>query len=146
MLEIGPKNNSIEFKLEVENTTLDKISSRLVIEVNGEVTLIPLQIDNNGVVKGNIPLGKNWDDKIGSLKLEVINESNYFVPFEKKVLFSNPQLKQPIIKEFKTTPTPTHKPTHIPIVSKVIKENKVVIPSKNLLDLNKEINNFFKLK
>jgi hypothetical protein len=144
MLKIGPKNNNIEFKLEVENTTLDKISSRLVVEVNGEVSLIPLQIDKNGVVKGNIPLNKTWDEKVGNLKLEVINESNYFIPFEKVVLFSNPQPKQPVIKEFKTTETPNETP--IKQTSKVIKENKLFIPSQNLLDLNKEINNFFKSK
>jgi hypothetical protein len=112
--------------------------------VNGEVSLIPLKIDKNGVVKGNIPLGKNWDDKVGNLKLEVINESNYFVPFEKVVLFSNPQPKQPIIKEFKTTKTPSK--NLVNQTSKVIKENKLFIPNQNLLDLNKEINNFFKSK
>jgi hypothetical protein len=124
MLKIGLNNNSIEFKVEVENTTFDKVKPRLVIEVNNDITIIPLKINKEGIVKGDINLKENWSNKEGNIKLEIINENNYFVPFEKKVFFNHvPPTPRPIIKEVKN-----------------------LFTIDNSLDFNNEINNFFKGK
>jgi hypothetical protein len=152
MLEIGPRNNTIEFHLEVENTTLDKISSRLVVEVNNNITLIPLEINAEGVVSGDIELNESWNGKKGNLKLEIINENNYFSPFEKEVVF---KLPKGFRSSAQTQPLPPiEKPTLYPEIDysaqlenqSLIKESKTIFRNLDLMDLNSEIDNFFKVK
>lgn len=160
MLRIGPNNNSIEFQIEIENTTFDKIQPRLVVEVSGNSILIPLKVDKNGIVKGDIPLKENWNDKEGKLKLEIINESNYFVPFEQDILFEgiNPTPKT-IVKEAKTiskTPKVTAIPTLNLVESQIkvnkeeteslIKETKEFLKVESSIEINSKIKDFFKDK
>jgi hypothetical protein len=150
MLKITPKNNIIEFQLEVENASLDNTSTRLVVEVEGKHTIIPLQVDSLGKCQGEIPLQENWNGKEGNIKLEVIAESTYFTPFEKTVLFSDLKLtpsavvkkakiveKQEITQPEKTTPKSTP-----------LKENAITF--KSILNeddsMEDEIKNFFKVK
>lgn len=143
MLEIGSKNNILEFKLEVENTTMDQITSRLIVEVDDNITLIPLYTAFDGMVKGSIPLKEEWEGKGGYIKLEVINENNYFIPFEKPVVFRNIESSiKTSVKSVKTQPQPTPTPK---VYSKPILETKKTTPSKSSKeDLSSEIKNFFK--
>jgi hypothetical protein len=87
MLQITPLNNTIEFKLQVENASIKDTSTRLIIELKDDNLIVPLSIDKYGNCKGIIPLNENWDGKKGNIKIEVITEGNYFQPFEKNVIF-----------------------------------------------------------
>ena len=145
MLEISPKNNTIEFKLEVENTTFNQVESRLVVEVDNNITLIPLTVDKNGVVKGDISLDEKWNGRQGNLKLEIINENNYFTPFKKEVIFSVPVTPKVTLKEVKI-PTKINLKELRKEHQDLIKESKTTLSTKDLLDLNSEIDNFFKVK
>jgi len=87
MLQITPLNNTIEFKLQVENASIKDTSTRLIIELKDDNLIVPLSIDEYGNCKGIIPLNENWDGKKGNIKIEVITEGNYFKPFEKNVIF-----------------------------------------------------------
>lgn len=143
MLEISPKNNTIEFQLEVENTTIDQVSSRLVVEVDNDAILIPLNTSYDGVVNGKIALKEEWEGKIGRLKLEVINENNYFVPFEKTVYFKNiPQTTKTPVREVKSTPQPSF--TSKPVAKPITEHKKSPVTKNKTEDLSSEIQNFFK--
>ena len=143
MLEISPKNNTIEFQLEVENTTIDQVTSRLVVEVDNNAVLIPLNTSYDGVVNGKIALKEEWEGKIGRLKLEVINENNYFVPFEKTVFFRNiPQTIKAPVREVKSTPQPSFKPK--PVAKPITEHKKSPVTKNKTEDLSSEIQNFFK--
>lgn len=137
MLKLGTENNAIEFKIEVENTTLDKVNPRLVVEVNNTSTILPLKVDSNGVVKANIPLEESWEGKKGNLKLEIINESNYFVPFEKEVEFSGiVHAPKAVVTEVKTISKPA--------VARVKTTSKIETPTDNTLLLKKEAEKLIK--
>lgn len=158
MLKITPNNNNIEFQLEVENTTFNKISPRLIVEVGGKTSIIPLKVSSDGVVKGVIELNESWNEKEGKIKLEIINESNYFIPFEKEVYFSDIKEKpKTTIKEVKTLeskPTikvnPTISFTKLEVaeskkeLKNPIKDNKYKFSSLVECTLKEEIQKFFK--
>lgn len=145
MLEISPKNNTIELQLEVENTTIDQVSSRLIVEVDDNMVLIPLNTSYDGVVNGKIPLKEEWEGKIGRLKLEVINENNYFVPFEKTVFFTNiPQITKSPVKEVRSVQPVQPAPRPKPIAKPIIEHKKSPAPKNKPEDLRSEIQNFFK--
>ena len=157
MLEIRPNNNFIEFQLEVENTTLDKVTPRLVVEINNTINIIPLTVNENGIVKGDILLKEEWDNQEGKIKLEIINESNYFIPFESKVRFFDIKTsKTDLIKEVKIKSKPTIKflksqsSQTLKISDELISESKELLNQKESItpplspNLTNDIKNFFK--
>ena len=157
MLKITPQNNSIEFQLKVENASLQKTSTRLIVEVNNTNTIIPLLIDKDGTCKGDIPLNESWDGKKGKIKIEVIAEGSYFEPFNKEVEFENiPKTPKASIQEIKLQKSATKSSTGYK-EPKII--NKTVIPTRTKIEESKnfitktekdrivsEIVDFFKAK
>ena len=157
MLKITPQNNSIEFQLKVENASLQKTSTRLIVEVNNTNTIIPLLIDKDGTCKGDIPLNESWDGKKGKIKIEVIAEGSYFEPFNKEVEFENiPKTPKASIQEIKLQKSTTISSTGYK-ETKII--NKTVIPTRTKIEESKnfitktekdrivsEIVDFFKAK
>ena len=157
MLKITPQNNSIEFQLKVENASLQKTSTRLIVEVNNTNTIIPLLIDKDGTCKGDIPLNESWDGKKGKIKIEVIAEGSYFEPFNKEVEFENiPKTPKASIQEIKLQKSTTKSSTGYK-EPKII--NKTVIPTRTKIEESKnfitktekdrivsEIVDFFKAK
>ena len=140
MLKITPQNNSIEFQLKVENASLQKTSTRLIVEVNNTNTIIPLLIDKDGLCKGDIPLNESWDGKKGKIKIEVIAEGSYFEPFNKEVEFEKiPKTPKASIQEITLQKPVTKSNTGYKepkITTKTTPTNKVV-PIKTKLDESK---------
>lgn len=163
MLKITPQNNSIEFQLKVENASLQKTSTRLIVEVNNTNTIIPLLIDKDGTCKGDIPLNEAWDGKKGKIKIEVIAEGSYFEPFNKEVEFEKiPKTPKASIQEIKLQKSTTKSSTGYKepkIINKTSSTNKTVIPTRTKIEESKnfitksekdrivsEIVDFFKAK
>lgn len=136
MLKITPKNNLLEFKLQISNASINKTKARLVVEVQDMAsTMIDLDIDQEGKCTCEIPLQENWNRKQGKVKLEVIAENTYFAPYEKEVFFVNENKKPKVsITESKNIQKPTIKEeVYIP----------KIVESKEDLELMNEIQKFF---
>jgi hypothetical protein len=104
MLKITPKNNIIEFQIELENSTINETSTRLIVKVGDDSDIVPLSLDSNGNVKGEIPLKENWEGKRGNIIIEVITSDVYFSPFEQEVIFEDiPKSPKATIKEITLT-------------------------------------------
>lgn len=121
MLKITPKNNIIEFQIELENSTINETSTRLIVKVGDDSDIVPLSLDSSGNVKGEIPLKEDWEGKRGNIIIEVITSDVYFSPFEQEVIFEDiPKSPKATIKEITLT---SKKPT-------IKEENKIKINQK----------------
>lgn len=128
MLKITPKNNIIEFQIELENSTINETSTRLIVKVGDDSDIVPLSLDSNGNVKGEIPLKENWDGKRGNIIIEVITSDVYFSPFEQEVIFEDiPKSPKATIKEITlTSKKPTIKEESKIKINQKIEEKEVV--------------------
>lgn len=128
MLKITPKNNIIEFQIELENSTINETSTRLIVKVGDDSDIVPLSLDSNGNVKGEIPLKENWDGKRGNIIIEVITSDVYFSPFEQEVIFEDiPKSPKATIKEITlTSKKPTIKEESKVKINQKIEEKEVV--------------------
>ena len=143
MLKITPKNNLIEFKLQISNTSIKNTKARLIVEVQDAAsTMIDVEIDGDGKCLCEIPLQENWDRKQGKVKLEVIADNMYFTPYEKEVFFIS-EVKKPKV---------TLAENKIVKKKETIKESVEVVSipkiveTKEEIDLAKEIKEFFSEK
>lgn len=127
MLKVTPRNNLIEFTLEVTNAKPEETQARLVVEVAGEASIITLDAPIQNRYKGSIPLKEAWDGKRGKVKLEVIARDTMFVPYEKDVVFDVPFAESNPIQQMAQR-----------------QETRVPTRVKSAFALQEEINDFFK--
>lgn len=147
------KAELFECDIEIKGTSLSRSSARLVIETNEYSLLFNGNIDENG--KCEIPIKKLKglvDENIsGTIRLEVIAEDTYFIPWEsdfqvqasKKVTVEvkSQQPTKPLVKE--STVSVSNVKNHTPSVNNIItkEEERHVLSILKLLvreDINKK--------
>ena len=158
MLVINPNNNQIEFQLTLENAEYSEATVRLVVEVNDTITVVPLDIADGGICKGELPLHENWDNTQGKVTVEVIAKNTHFIPFTREVLFEGLEVLKPALLEVsidveEDLPTrrvvDARKKSIKNLPTKSVNENKAVKKStvkKATPALTSEIRDFFKIK
>lgn len=129
------KNELFEAKIELEGASLTETSARLLVETNKWDLIFQGQIDNSGNV--SIPIKKLksifTEDVRGMLKLEIVADDTFFVPWEDE--FSLSRSKSVVVSEVKnknkevikeSTPKVSVKQTHQrPTNTNKIEEKKV---------------------
>lgn len=95
------KNELFEAKIELEGASLTETSARLLVETNKWDLIFQGQIDNSGNV--SIPIKKLksifTEDVKGMLKLEIVADDTFFVPWEDE--FSLSRSKSVVVSEVK---------------------------------------------
>ena len=148
------KIENFEAKIKLEGASLKKSKARLVVEADGFDVMFKGTISDSGNVKIPVKRLKGLIDEStkGSIRLEVIAEDTYFVPWEsefkveasKKVTVEVKSQNKKIVKESKSTvrilsqPTLTEKQHIINIIKMLIKEK---INIKNLHIKKNKLNN-----
>lgn len=94
MLELTRKNNHIDFQLQTENVNIQETKVRLLVEVDGNITVHPLKLPLSGHVQGRIPMNEAYHNKSGKIFIEVVAEDTYFKLHEQEVKFNCPSLKK----------------------------------------------------
>jgi len=133
------KIENFEAKIKLKGASLKKSKARLVVEADGFDLVFKGTINENGNVKVPVKRLKGLIDENtkGSIKLEVIAEDTYFVPWEskfeveaaRKITVEIKSQKTNIIKEntssieITSQPTLSEKQHIINIVKMLIKEN-----------------------
>lgn len=87
---INDKNNSIDFHLKLENASREDVSTRMLVEVEGKTTIVPVDVDDKLFCKAAIPLKEEYDNKIGKIIIEVVCKDVYFKLYEERVTFDVP--------------------------------------------------------
>jgi len=143
-------------KIKLEGASLKDSKARLIIESESFDLMFKGTIDTDGVV--NIPVkrlrGLIDENTTGNIKLEIIAEDTYFVPWEstfevetsKKVTVEIKSQSSPVIKESKTSveiisqsePTITEREHVLNLVKLLIKED---IDINNLSIKRNKLNN-----
>ena len=148
------KIENFEAKIKLEGASLKKSKARLVVEADGFDVMFKGTISDSGNVK--VPVkrlrGLIEENTKGSIRLEVIAEDTYFIPWEsnfevqasKKVTVEIKSQNKKRLKESKSAahilsqPTLTEKEHIINIVKMLIKED---INIKNLYIKKNKLNN-----